>query len=164
MRSLPATLPAAFQQTVTAHPHRLALASADGSVRLTWRQYGERVERLAGGLASLGVGRGDPVALMLTNRPEFHLVDAAALHVGATPFSIYNTLAPEQMAHLFGNAGNRVVVCEEQFLDRVRAASAGTAVDTIVCVDGTVEGTIALADLEQRTAEGFDFAGAWAAV
>ena len=35
---------------------------------------------------------------MLTNRPEFHLVDTAALHAGATPFSIYNTLAPEQIA------------------------------------------------------------------
>src|SRR3954468_2361016 len=148
MRSLPATLPAAFQQTVAAHPHRLALASADGSVRLTWRQYGERVERLAGGLASLGVGRGDPVALMLTNRPEFHLVDAAALHVGATPFSIYNTLAPEQMAHLFGNAGNRVVVCEEQFLDQIRAAAPETAVEHVICVDAAPDGTIALSELE----------------
>ena len=60
---------------------------------------------------------------MLTNRPEFHLVDTAALHAGATPFSIYNTLAPEQIAHLFGNAGNRVVVCEEQFLDPIRKAA-----------------------------------------
>src|SRR3954447_7379743 len=163
MRSLPVTLPAAFQQTVTAHPHRVALASADGSVRLTWRQYGERVERLARGLASLGVGRGDAVGLMLTNRPEFHLVDTAALHVGATPFSVYNTLAPEQIAHLFGNAGNRVVICEEQFLDQIRAAAAATqtAVEHIVCVDAAPEGTIALTDLEAGTADGFDFEESW---
>jgi len=164
MRSLPATLPAAFQSTVSTHPHRIALASADGGVRLTWRQYGERVERLAGGLAALGVRRGDTVGLMLTNRPEFHLLDTAALHAGATPFSIYNTLAPEQMAHLFANAGNRVVACESQFLDRVRAASAGTAVETIVCVDADEAGTMSLAELEQRTAEGFDFARSWSAV
>ena len=43
---------------------------------------------------------------MLTNRPEFHVVDTGVLHTGATPFSIYNTLAPEQIAYLFGNAGN----------------------------------------------------------
>ena len=55
---------------------------------------------------------------MLSNRPEFHLLDTAVLHTGATPFSIYNTLAPEQIAHLFSNAGNRVVVCEQQFLDQ----------------------------------------------
>ena len=104
---------------------------------------------------------------MLTNRPEFHLVDTAALHAGATPFSIYNTLAPEQIAHLFGNAGNRVVVCEEQFLARIRAALATgqTAVEHIVCVDGDAErhhragragGT--------RSADGFDFEASWRAV
>src|SRR4051794_34915698 len=164
--TLPPTLTAAFQQTAATHPHRIALASADGTLRLTWRQYAARVERLATGLAALGVGPGDTVGLMLTNRPEFHLVDTAALHAGATPFSVYNTLAPEQIVHLFANAGNRVVVCEQQFVDRVRAAAAAgeTVVEHVVCVDGAPEGTIALADLEGRTAEGFDFAQAWAAV
>jgi long-chain acyl-CoA synthetase len=45
-------------------------------------------------------------------------VDTATLHLGATPFSIYNTSAPEQITHLFSNAANRVVICERQFLDR----------------------------------------------
>ena len=103
---------------------------------------------------------------MLTNRPEFHLVDTAALHAGATPFSIYNTLAPEQIAHLFGNAGNRVVICEQQFLEPIHkaAASAETAVEHIVCVDGEAEGTISLAELETRNADGFDFDASWRAV
>ena len=150
--TLPLTFTAAFQATVAAHPHNLALSDPDGTVRLTWRQYDKRVRRIAAGLASLGVARGDTVGIMLTNRPEFHLVDVAALHTGATPFSIYNTLAPEQIAHLFGNAGNRVVVCEKQFLDQIRAAAAAgeTAVEHIVCVDDDVEDTISLAELETR--------------
>ena len=162
----PRTLTEAFQQTVQQHPHNIALRTPDGSVRLTWRQYADRVRRLATGLAALGVRRGDTVGIMLTNRPEFHLVDTAALHAGGTPFSIYNTLAPEQIAHLFGNAGNRIVVCERQFLDQIRAATAaeGTAVEHIVCVDDAPEGTIALADLESRTAEDFDFTTSWQAV
>ena len=41
---------------------------------------------------------------MLTNRPEFHLVETAAIHAGGTPLSIYNTSAPEQVASLLGNA------------------------------------------------------------
>src|SRR3954452_20277982 len=97
----PPTLTAAFQQTAQRFPHNLAISTPDGSMRITWRQYAERVERLAKGLAGLGVKRGDTVGLMLTNRPEFHLFDTAALHAGATPFSIYNTLAPETIAHLF---------------------------------------------------------------
>jgi long-subunit acyl-CoA synthetase (AMP-forming) len=162
----PTTLTAAFQQTASRFPHHLALSTPDGSVRITWRQYAERVEKLATGLAGLGIKRGDTVGIMLTNRPEFHLVDTAALHAGATPFSIYNTLAPEQIAHLFGNAGNRVVICEEQFLEQIRAAAASseTAVEHIVCVDGRPDGTIALADLAAGPAEGFDFAKSWQAV
>ena len=52
---------------------------------------------LAAGLAALGVERGDTVALMLPNRPEFHIADTAAMHLGATPFSIYNTYTPDQI-------------------------------------------------------------------
>ena len=105
---------------------------------------------------------------MLTNRPEFHLVDTAALHAGATPFSIYNTLAPEQIAHLFGNAGNRVVVCEEQFLEpdpqarprRPRPRSSTSSAST-----ATAEGTIsARRAREPATADGFDFDASWQAV
>jgi hypothetical protein len=43
----------------------------------------------------------------LLNRPEFHLLDTAALHLGATPFSVYNTATAERVAYQFANAGNR---------------------------------------------------------
>jgi long-chain acyl-CoA synthetase len=164
--SLPPTLCAAFQATVAAHPHNVALSLPDGSLRITWRQYAARVAALAGGLAGLGVRPGDTVGLMLTNRPEFHLIDTAALHAGATPFSIYNTFAPEEIAHLFQNAGNRVVVCEPQFLEQIRGAlaSGATSVEHVVCLDDAPEGTITFAELEARTADDFDFDATWRAV
>ena len=43
-------------------------------------------------------GAATRVALMLANRPEFHIADLAAMTLGATPFSIYLTSAPEQIA------------------------------------------------------------------
>jgi long-chain acyl-CoA synthetase len=165
--TLPQTLTAAFQQTATRYPHNIALSTPDGSVRITWRQYADRVQRLATGLAALGVKRGDTVGLMLTNRPEFHLLDTAALHAGATPFSIYNTLTPEQIAHLFGNAGNRIVICERQFLDQVRAAAAAaeTSVKQIVCIDEDTDDTMSLAELEAGVPpKRFDFTKSWQAV
>jgi len=58
---------------------------------ITFGEYGERVRRYAGALHGLGVRRGDTVGFMLSNRPEFHLLDTAAMHLGATPFSIYHT-------------------------------------------------------------------------
>lgn len=80
-----ATLPAAFQQTVTVRPDAVALRTVGSIEEITWAQYARRVEAIAGGLAALGVSRGDTVGIMLTNRPEFHLVDTAALHLGAIP-------------------------------------------------------------------------------
>jgi long-subunit acyl-CoA synthetase (AMP-forming) len=111
-----------FQRTAAARAGQIALRDSDGAVEFTWREYAERVRRIAGGLASLGVRRGDTVALMLTNRPEFHLVDTAVLHLGATPFSVYNTSPSTQIAHLFRNAGTRVVVTERQWVTTVGAA------------------------------------------
>lgn len=164
MPTLPSTLCEAFQATVARYPDDVALRTPDDAVRLTWREYAERVRGIAGGLAGLGVRRGDTVGIMLTNRPEFHLVDTAALHTGAVPFSVYNTLAPEQITHLFVNARNRIVICQEQFLAQVRAAVAGTKVEHIVCVDAQPEGTLTLADVEAATEDGFDFDETWRAV
>ncbi|WP_216911374.1 AMP-dependent synthetase/ligase [Nocardia noduli] len=156
------TVPEAFQETARLRPDQVALRTVGGTLEITWKQYAERVEALATGLAALGVGPGDTVGIMLTNRPEFNLIDTAALHVGATPFSIYNTSSPEQITHLFTNAENKVVVTENAFLDVIKAA--GVPLEHIVLVDGQAEGTVSLADLESTPAPDFDFAAAWQAV
>jgi long-chain acyl-CoA synthetase len=161
----PPTMCAGFQRTAERYAGDVALRTPGDAQTLTWRQYADRVAAVAAGLAALGVRRGDTVGLMLSNRPEFHLVDTAALHLGAVPFSIYNTNPPETIAYLFGNAGNRVVVTERQFLPQVVAARAtASTVEHVVCVDGDDEGTIPLAALETMGEPGFDFEAAWRAV
>ncbi|MFC4603588.1 AMP-dependent synthetase/ligase [Rhodococcus kronopolitis] len=160
----PNTLCEAFQDTVASHGDAVALRTPGDGVVITWRQYGERVRRIAAGLAKLGVRHGDTVGIMLTNRPEFHLVDTGALHAGATPFSVYNTLAPEQLNYVLTNAGNKVMVCEEQFLPVLRKAVEGTAVEHIVCVDADAEGATTLRELEAGGDPGFDFESTWRAV
>lgn len=158
------TLCLTFQDTVARHPNAMALRTPDDSVKLTWQQYGNRVRAIAAGLSALGVRRGDTVGLMLTNRPEFHLVDTAALHAGGTPFSVYNTLAAEQLDYVLGNAGNRIMVCESRFLPVIREALPGTAVEHVVCVDGAPDGTVSLADLEANPDPDFDFESSWRGV
>lgn len=156
------TLPAAFQETVRVRPSAVALRTVGGIQEITWAQYAGRVKAIAAGLANLGVGHGDRVGIMLTNRPEFHLVDTAALHLGAVPFSIYNTSAPEQVEYLFGNAGNAVVITEQVFLPVLAAAS--TPVEKVIVVDGPATDAMTLAELEQTPKAGFDFAASWQAV
>lgn len=157
-----ATLPEAFQATIALRPTAIAIRTVGGIQEITWAEYSRRVEAIATGLAALGVGPGDTVGIMLTNRPEFHLVDTAALHLGAVPFSIYNTSSPDQIEYLFGNAGNTVVVTEQVFLPAIGAAS--TAVTTTVVVDGEASGAITLEQLESTSAGDFDFESAWRAV
>src|SRR6516165_12665162 len=161
---MPMTLCEAFQATSAVDHSALALRTPDDAVTITWGQYRERVRAIASGLAALGVVRQEPVALMMTNRPEFHLADTAALHLGAIPFSVYNTFAAEQIAQVLANAGNRVVVCEEQFARRLLEVADGTAGEHVVCVDGRPAGTVTLAEMVARGDPGFGFEACWRAV
>jgi long-chain acyl-CoA synthetase len=159
------TLCAAFQTTAAERAAEVALRTKDGEQEHTWAQYSERVRRLAAGFSALGVGKGDTFALMLTNRPEFHFADAAAMHLGATAFSVYNTSAPEQLEYLLADAQNRVIVTETAFLDRILAVRDRVqALEHIVVVDGASEGTLSLEDVEAAGAEDFGFEAAWRAV
>ncbi|MEA2332791.1 MAG: long-chain acyl-CoA synthetase [Thermoleophilaceae bacterium] len=150
------TVAEAFQLTAAAHPDRPALRLKDDSVSLTWAEYADKVRRVAAGLAGLGLERGASMGIMLTNRPEFHWFDAAALHLGATPFSIYNTYAAEQVQYQLGDAEARILVTEKAFLDRVQGLA---GVEHVIVVDD--EDGI---DAESHAADGFDFDAAWRAV
>jgi long-subunit acyl-CoA synthetase (AMP-forming) len=135
-----------------------ALRSSDGSLELSYEEMAERVRRIAAGLRAIGVRRGDTVALMLRNRPEFHLVDIAAMCLGATPFSLYNTSPPEQLGYVMGDAGNKVVVTEPMFADVLaRSRDHGARFETVVLVEGEATGgALTLADVEERGEDGFD--------
>jgi long-subunit acyl-CoA synthetase (AMP-forming) len=107
----------------------------------------------------MDIGRGDTVALMMGNRPEFYPLEVGAQHAGATSFSVYNTLPAGQLTHIFTNAGNRVVFCEEQYVERIRAS--GVAIERIVCIDGHPEGTISVTDFLDSGKRNFDFEATW---
>jgi long-chain acyl-CoA synthetase len=152
------TLCAAFQRTAAERPEELALCTWGDPASITWREYAVRVRRLAEGLSSLGLRRGDTLALLLTNRAEFHLLDAAAIHLGAVPFSIYTTSSPEQIEFLLRDSGARIAVTEEGLRDRLDQALRGEpTLNHLLMVDS-------LDELERRRSPGFDFDAAWRAV
>ena len=164
------TVCGAFQATAADHGDRVAIRTKGDEMSFTWSEYAERVRATAGGLAGLGLSRGDAMAIMLVNRPEFHVVDAAATHLGATPFSVYNTYTPEQVEYLVEDSQSRVLVTEKAFLDRAMAVKdRGGIVDHVVVVDGEGGGaeglaTLSLAELPEQADAGFDFDAAWRAV
>ncbi|CAM4072505.1 Long-chain-fatty-acid--CoA ligase FadD15 [Mycobacterium basiliense] len=158
----PTTLCEAFQRTAAIDPDAVALRVPGGTTALTWAEYAQQVRQVAAGLSGLGVCRGDTVSLMMANRVEFYPLEVGTQHVGATSFSVYNTLPAEQLTYVFDNAGTKVVICEEQYVDRVRAS--GAPIEHIVCIDGSPEGTISVRDLYAAAPADFDFESTWHAV
>ncbi len=156
----------AFQLTAEEYADSPALRLKDTDYEASFGEYAETVRRRAAGLAELGVGRGDTVGFMLVNRPALHLTDCAAMHLGATCFSVYNTSSPEQVEYVVADAGNRVLVTEQAFLDTVLAVREEVdSLEHVVVVDGEApEGTISLEELEAMGDPGFDFEAAWRAV
>ncbi len=158
------TVAEAFRRTVAATPDRVAVRTLDDAVSLTWAALAQRVDAVAGGLAKLGVRRGDTVALLIGNRPEFHLVDLAVTTIGATPFSIYQTLPPEQIAYVVRDAGARLAIAETALLPNLLAARRELpGLERVVVIGAGETGTIPLGEVEGSN-PGFDVEAAWRAV
>src|ERR1700737_3685400 len=66
----------------------------------------------------------DTGSMMMANRVGFYPLEVGAQHVGATSFSVYNTLPAEQLAYVLENAGTKAAICEEQYGARIRASGA----------------------------------------
>ncbi|HYB22789.1 MAG TPA: long-chain fatty acid--CoA ligase [Solirubrobacteraceae bacterium] len=159
------TMAQAFRMTAAERAGDVAIRTKGDEFSITWGELRERVDALAGGLAKLGVKRADTVALMLSNRPEFHLADLAAMMLGATPFSLYTTYTPEQIRYLIDDSGARVLICEQQFLAQVREARRELPqLEYVIVVDGEAPlGTLALSEVEGSNPE-FDVEGAVAQI
>jgi long-chain acyl-CoA synthetase len=160
-----ATLAEALRRTAANHPDMVAVRTPDDSVNLTWSALRERVDALAGGLAKLGVTRGQCVALMLSNRPEFHIADLAVVTLGATPFSIYVTYPADEIEFLITDSAARVAIVEQAFLPVMLEARKNLpGLEHVIVVDGEAsEGVLTLDEVEGSD-PGFDGAAASAQV
>ncbi|HEV7585591.1 MAG TPA: long-chain fatty acid--CoA ligase [Solirubrobacteraceae bacterium] len=145
-----ATLAEAFRTTAAERAEEVAIRTKGDAFTITWGELRERVDALAGGLAALGLQRGETIALLIGNRPEFHLCDLAAMMLGATPFSIYSTYTAEQIEYLVSDADAHLLICEQKFLPQVLEARGRLPkLEHLIVIDGEApEGTLALADVE----------------
>lgn len=120
--------------TTVAHAFLAALSSRGERPALRWRgddgdwcswttgELAFDVARVAAGLRELGVQPGQRVVLLMRNVAEFHVADLAVMFAGATPISIYNSSAPEQIAYLINSAQASVAIVEDaRFLGRIDA-------------------------------------------
>jgi long-chain acyl-CoA synthetase len=113
--------------------------STGGWSSITFDELADQVARLAAGLADLGVGHGVRVVMMISNRHEFHPLDLAVLFLGATPVSIYNSSAPEQIEYLVNDCGAKVAIVEhDTFRLRFETVLAQIpSIEHLVIIDAT---------------------------
>jgi long-chain acyl-CoA synthetase len=155
----------AFAETVDRLRDDPAIVWFEGDDRrsVSWAELRDRVGRIAGGLAKLGLGKGDTVAIMLNNRPEFIPLDLAAVSLGAVPFSIYQTSSAEQIQYVVSDATAKIAVVERAFLEVFDKAREGLpSIEHLIVVDGD-GGDHTLAEVEAMDPE-FDVAPAVAAI
>ena len=153
-----------FQHTAAKAGDRVAIRTLGDTVTWTWSEYAQRVEEMAAAMTAHGVGRGDTVGVMLTNRPEFHVIDSAAMHLGAAPFSVYNTSPASLIETLIANSGCRVIFTEVAFLPAVGAAAQTVGIDVVVVDEEEPVFGEGLSTYLSRRDPAFDFASHWRAV
>ena len=155
------TLAEALRRTAKNYPDLVAVRTVDDTTSWTWTELLERTDALAAGLSKLGVGHRDTVGLLLINRPEFSVADLAAVTLGATPFSIYNTYPADQIAHLLNDARAKVIITEQAFLASVLEAAEGVAsLEHVIVADAPGDeapaGALSLSAVAADPAPGFD--------
>jgi long-chain acyl-CoA synthetase len=136
-----ATIVDLFRGQVRSLGPRSALRhSVDGSWQpITWAAYGEAVRETAAGLVDIGVAAGDRVALLSTNRAEWHFADLGILSAAAVTVPVYPTSAESQVAYIVDHSEARVAIVEndEQLAKILEERAALPKLERVVLFDDT---------------------------
>ncbi|HPP81879.1 MAG TPA: AMP-binding protein, partial [Deltaproteobacteria bacterium] len=110
------TLPQALRAIVRRQPDRVAMRMKEYGIwhDITWRQYYENVKKTAMGLYALGVRRGDKVAIVGENKPEWLYSALGVMSVGATFVGVYTTNPAPECEYVVGHSESVVFFCEDE--------------------------------------------------
>jgi long-chain acyl-CoA synthetase len=105
-------------------------------VSISAREFYRNVVGVARALQQWGIAKGDRVAILSENRPEWTITDFACLLIGAVVVPIYTTLTDEQVAYILRDSGARVVfVSSEKQLGKINSVRDQTSVEKTVVMD-----------------------------
>ena len=142
-----------LEETVTAHGTKPALKQPIPGERgkkyrtWTWNEHREAVEKIALGLDSLGIRKGDVVATCSETRAEFYLVDLAIMSIGAVSAALYQSYPAKDLLKTIAASSARALFVENpKMLEELRAAP----LEFFLLLTGTAEGAISLEDLKAR--------------
>jgi long-chain acyl-CoA synthetase len=151
----PPNLAVQFRERVAASPDSEAfrVPAEDGQpwVSYTWRQTGERVEKLAAGLLALGIGSEERVGIAAGTSLEWIEADLAILCAGASTTTVYPSTMASDVAYILADSGSRIVFAEnDEQVAKLREHRADLPeIFKVVVFDGPTDGdfTLGLDDL-----------------
>src|SRR5919201_5943895 len=110
------TFPKLLLQNAERLGERAALREKDLGIwrETSWRRYGERMRDFSFGLTALGLQRGDKVAIIGDNRPEWVIAELAAQSAGGASVGIYQDSTLNEVAYVIDHCDAMFVVAEDQ--------------------------------------------------
>lgn len=161
--SVDGSLPGLLRQQAASRGDHIAMREKEFGIwqRITWSEYERRVRHFALGLRELGLEKGDRIAMVGDNRPEWVIAELAAQSLGALPLGLYQDAVATELEYLLGASGARVVVAEDQEqVDKVlEIREALPRLDHIIYYDPRgldpyeAPGLLAFPEVERRGAE-----------
>ncbi|GAB4462707.1 MAG: AMP-dependent synthetase/ligase [Armatimonadaceae bacterium] len=144
----PITLNRIFQNSVARFGDRTALQyKKDREFQdISYKDVARQVYEFASGLAKMGVQKGDRVALLSENRPDWAITDLALLSLGAIVVPIYPTVPAPQVAYIVRNSGAQILICSDS-KQRAKAKEArndAPELTTLIAMDGDAEDGVRL--------------------
>jgi len=129
-----------FHSSVVARPNHPCLQAKRDGVYKTWtyQEVWDLVTRLANGLARLGIGHSDKVAILSNNCPEWPVSDFAILSLGAIVVPIYPSLPSTQVDFILQNAEVKWLLAGDSTHLDVAKQTAYTGLEGIILMDGDV--------------------------
>jgi long-chain acyl-CoA synthetase len=106
--------------------------------KISSQEVGRRVANTAAALKAWGIRKGERVAILSENRPQWAIADFASLLLGAVDVPIYPTLTAEQTAYILRDSGAKVIfVSTATQLEKIRSIRNRTALEKIVLMDSS---------------------------
>jgi long-chain acyl-CoA synthetase len=132
-----ATLNDIFFAALEHNLDRIMLYRESGKwLSISSREFGERTARTARALRQAGIRRGDRIAILSENRPEWPIADIACLLLGAVTVPLYTTLTPEQTAFVLNDSGCLAIfVSSDHQLHKVLSILPKTQIEKIIVMD-----------------------------
>jgi len=119
-----------LEEAARKHPNHTAVIFKGG--KLTYRELNEQADRMAAALAKMGVKKGDRVALLLVNCPQFLISYFGALKAGAIVVACNPLYAPPELEHQLNDCGAETIVALSRYYLTVKQIQSNTPLKNVI--------------------------------